>query len=132
MDLQGEKIAILATNGFEQSELKVPCDRLKGTGAMVEIVSLASGEIKGWDKKDRGRPVKVDKTIEPKTLKFIKDIFDAKKDEESTRPTATSSVRSAVRGVVGLRLSTHALQRCVVSHGAIGVVVDLGRGGIAS
>jgi protease I len=104
MDLNGKKIAILATNGFEQSELEVPRDRLKKAGATVDVVSLAAGEIKGWDKKDWGRPVKVDKTldqisasdydalvlpggqinpdllrVEPKALKFIKDIFDAKK-----------------------------------------------------
>src|SRR6201995_2183269 len=104
MQLKDKKIAILATNGFEQSELEVPRDRLKAAGATVEIVSLQSGEIKGWDKKDWGRPVKVDKTldqaqaadydavvlpggqinpdllrVEPKALKFIKDIFDAKK-----------------------------------------------------
>lgn len=104
MDLSGKKIAILATNGFEQSELEVPRDRLKAAGATVEIVSPAAGEIKGWDVKDWGRPVKVDKTldeaspsdydalvlpggqinpdllrVEPKALKFIKDIFDAKK-----------------------------------------------------
>src|ERR1700733_14896773 len=104
MDLQGKKIAILATNGFEQAELEVPRDRLKKAGATVEVISLTAGEIKGWDKKDWGRPVKVDKIldqvsasefdavvlpggqinpdllrIEPKALKFIKDIFDAKK-----------------------------------------------------
>jgi len=104
MELSGKKIAILATNGFEQSELEVPRDRLKKAGATVEIVSLAAGEIKGWDKKDWGRSVKVDKTlnqasandydaivlpggqinpdllrVEPKALKFIKDIFNAKK-----------------------------------------------------
>jgi deglycase len=104
MDLNGKKIAILATNGFEQAELEVPRDRLKKAGATVDVVSLAAGEIKGWDKKDWGRPVKVDKTldqaaasdydavvlpggqinpdllrVEPKALKFIKDIFDAKK-----------------------------------------------------
>src|ERR1700755_2858255 len=104
MSLSGKKIAILATNGFEQSELEVPRDRLKAAGAPVEIVSLAAGEIKGWDKKDWGRPVRVDKTldevsasdydavvlpggqinpdllrVEPQALKFIKDIFDAKK-----------------------------------------------------
>ena len=68
------------------------------------MVSLASGEIKGWDKKDWGRRVKVDKTldqakasdydaivlprghinpdllrVEPTALNFIKEIFDAKK-----------------------------------------------------
>src|SRR3954447_362502 len=104
MDLQGKKVAILATHGFEQSELEGPRDRLKKAGATVEIVSPASGEIRGWDKRDWGRPVKVDKTldqvaaaeydavvlpggqinpdllrVEPKALKFIKDVFDAKK-----------------------------------------------------
>lgn len=104
MDLDGKTIAILATNGFEQSELEVPRDRLKAAGAKVDIVSIKSGEIKGWDKKDWGRPVKVDRTldeaeasdydalvlpggqmnpdllrVEPKALKFIKDVFAAKK-----------------------------------------------------
>ena len=104
MDLTGKKIAILATNGFEQAELEVPQERLKKAGATVDVVSPAAGEIKGWNKKDWGRPVKVDKTldeasaadydaivlpggqinpdllrVEPKALKFIKDIFDAKK-----------------------------------------------------
>jgi len=102
--INGKKIAILATNGFEQAELEVPRDRLKQAGATVEVISLAPGEIKGWDQKDWGRPVKVDKTldqasasdydaivlpggqinpdllrIEPKALQSIKDIFDAKK-----------------------------------------------------
>jgi len=49
---------------FEQSELEVPRDRLKKAGATVDVVSLATGEIKGWDKKDWGRPVKVDKTLD--------------------------------------------------------------------
>src|SRR5260370_19117327 len=64
MVLNGKKIAILATHGFEQSELEVPRDRLKKAGATVDVVSLAAGEIRGWDKKDWGRPVKVDKTLD--------------------------------------------------------------------
>src|SRR4051794_9238309 len=64
MQLQNKKIAILATHGFEQSELEVPRDKLKGAGATVEIISLEPGEIKGWDQKDWGRPVKVDKTLD--------------------------------------------------------------------
>src|ERR1700742_3901028 len=104
MDLKDKKIAILATDGFEQAELEVPRDRLKKAGATVDIVSLASGEIKGWDKKDWGRPVKVDKIldqvsandydalvlpggqinpdllrVEEKALAFISDIFNQKK-----------------------------------------------------
>jgi protease I len=61
--LDGKRILILATNGFEQSELEVPRDKLKAAGAHVEVVSPEKGEIKGWDKKDWGRPVKVDKTL---------------------------------------------------------------------
>lgn len=62
-NIAGKKILILATNGFEQSELEVPRDRLKAAGATVEIVSPEAGEIKGWDKKDWGRAVKVDKAL---------------------------------------------------------------------
>lgn len=62
-ELNGKRILILATNGFEQSELEVPRDRLKAAGAEVHVVSPEKGEIKGWDKKDWGRPVKVDKAL---------------------------------------------------------------------
>jgi protease I len=104
MTISGKKVAILAANGFEQSELEIPRDRLKAAGAAVDIVSLKAGEIKGWDKKDWGRSVKVDKTldevssadydaivlpggqinpdllrVEPKALAFIKEIFEQKK-----------------------------------------------------
>ena len=50
--LSGKKVAILATHGFEQSELEVPRDRLKENGATVDIVSPEAGEIRGWELKD--------------------------------------------------------------------------------
>lgn len=62
-ELSGKRILILATNGFEQSELEVPRDRLKAAGAEVHVVSPEQGEIKGWDQKDWGRAVKVDKAL---------------------------------------------------------------------
>lgn len=61
--LDSKRILILATNGFEQSELEIPRDRLKAAGAQVDIVSPEQGEIKGWDKTDWGRAVKVDKPL---------------------------------------------------------------------
>jgi protease I len=64
MNLSGKKIAILATNGFEQSELEVPRDRLKQAGATVHVVSPEKGEIRGWDKKDWGRPASVDRALD--------------------------------------------------------------------
>ena len=60
----GKKVLILAAHGFEQSELEVPRDRLKTAGAEVTIASPETGEIRGWDKKDWGRPVKVDKSLD--------------------------------------------------------------------
>ena len=67
-ELNGKRILILATNGFEQSELEVPRDRLKAAGAEVHVVApkdgVKGGEIKGWDGEDWGSPVKVDKTLD--------------------------------------------------------------------
>jgi protease I len=57
------RILIIATNGFEQSELEVPRDRLRAVGAKVEVASLDGRAIKGWDKKDWGRSVDVDLRI---------------------------------------------------------------------
>jgi protease I len=59
-DIRNAKVAILATNGFEQSELEVPQRKLKEAGATVTVVSPESGEIRGWNHKDWGNPVKVD------------------------------------------------------------------------
>lgn len=62
--LSGKRIAILATNGFEQSELEVPLRQLREAGATVEVVSPESGEIKGWDQDDWGDSVPVDTALE--------------------------------------------------------------------
>lgn len=62
-DISGKRIAILATHGFEQSELEVPLKKLREAGATVDVVSLEAGEIRGWDKKDWGSPVPVDRTL---------------------------------------------------------------------
>ncbi len=102
--LDGKRILILATHGFEQSELEVPRDQLKEAGATVDVASPEKGEIKGWDKKDWGRPVKVDKPLsgtkaddydaivlpggqmnpdtlraEPEAVKLVKDFYNSGK-----------------------------------------------------
>jgi len=59
-DLSGRKIAILATDGFEQSELTRPQRALKDAGATVHVVSPKSGAIRGWNEKDWGDEVAVD------------------------------------------------------------------------
>jgi protease I len=62
--LQGRRIAILATDGFEQSELLEPKRALEQAGALVKIVSPRDGEIKAWNKTDWGESVRVDSSLE--------------------------------------------------------------------
>jgi protease I len=62
--LQGKTIAILATDGFEQSELTKPKKALEEAGAKTHVVSPNPRKIKGWDKKDWGEEVSVDVTLE--------------------------------------------------------------------
>lgn len=62
-ELQGKRIAILATDGFEQSELIEPRKDLEQAGARIEVLSLKEGEIKGWNHTDWGETVKVDRLV---------------------------------------------------------------------
>jgi protease I len=62
--LKGKRIAILATNGFEQSELEGPKKALEAAGARAEVVSLNQGSIRGWHHTDWGNSVPVDVTID--------------------------------------------------------------------
>lgn len=62
--LEGVKVAILATDGFEQSELFDPKKALENAGAEVKIVSLEKGEIKGWNEKNWGETIAVDLTVD--------------------------------------------------------------------
>jgi protease I len=57
------RIAILATHGYERSELREPLERLREKGATVDVVSLEKGEIRSWDKSDWGDSVPVDKPL---------------------------------------------------------------------
>jgi protease I len=76
-DIHQARILIMATDGFEQSELEVPKQRLQEAGAKVTVAAPKSREtpkeIKGWDQTDWGRPVPVDEDIET----VDPDAFDA-------------------------------------------------------
>ena len=62
--IKGKKVAILATDGFEQVELTEPRKALDQAGAQSQVVSLKSGEIRGWKFTDWGDTVKVDVPLE--------------------------------------------------------------------
>ena len=63
-DLSNKKVAILATDGFEEPELKQPFEALKEQKAKVDIVALKSGTIKAWNRGEWSSEYPVDKTID--------------------------------------------------------------------
>jgi protease I len=91
--LIGVRVAILATDGFEQSELMEPRKALDEAGARTEVISLKSGEIKGWNHKEWGDTVAVDKTV---------DSVDAKSYEALLLP-------GGVMNPDNLRMNAHAV-----------------------
>ncbi len=103
-NLSGKTVAILATDGFEQAELLEPRRALTAAGATVDIVSLKTGPIRGFDHLDPGQLVEATKAlseveassydalmlpggannpdrlrIEPAVRSFVKAFFDADK-----------------------------------------------------
>lgn len=94
------KIAILATDGYEKSELFEPKRQLEAAGARVVVVSPERGSIRSWDEKDWGESVDVDLSLDeakvenfdalvlpggqinpdllrldPKAVRFVRDFF---------------------------------------------------------
>jgi protease I len=62
--LDGQKIAVLATDGFEEVELTDPVEALRREGAQVEVVSTKGGKIQGYRHHDKGGEVEVDVTLD--------------------------------------------------------------------
>ena len=57
------KVLIMASDGFEQSELFVPLEKLKDNGHQVEVAAPEVGDITAWDKDDWGKTIQADKAI---------------------------------------------------------------------
>jgi len=63
-----KRIAILATNGFEESELKSPREAMEKEGFKVDIVSEEAGQIKSWANGNWSKSYQVDKTLDQVTF----------------------------------------------------------------
>jgi protease I len=62
--LDGLRVAVLATDGFEQSELEKPVEALKAAGARVEVIAPKSGMIQGMEHHEKGRSAPVDRELD--------------------------------------------------------------------
>jgi protease I len=103
-DLNGTRVAILITDGFEQVEMTEPCKALDQAGAQTRIVSPKSGKVRGWNHTEWGEEFPVDLALDqarpddfdalllpggvmnpdrlrmqPKAVAFTKAFFDAGK-----------------------------------------------------
>ena len=63
-DLQGKRVAVLATDGFEQSELMVPVEALQESGVQVDVISPNGESIRGWKEEDWGQIIKADLSLD--------------------------------------------------------------------
>jgi protease I len=59
-NLKGKRVAILATNGFEESELFEPKRALEKEGAKVYVVSPETQKIRSWKDGNWGKEIDVD------------------------------------------------------------------------
>jgi protease I len=102
--LDGKKVAILVTDGFEQVEMTEPRRALDEAGAETVLVSPKDGRVKGWRHTDWGDEFPVDRPLasaraddfdalllpggvmnpdhlrqDPQAVSFVRDFFEAKK-----------------------------------------------------
>src|SRR3954454_6374683 len=63
-NLQGKKIAILATDAFEQVEMTEPRKALEEAGATTELLAPKPGRIQGFNHFDKGDTFEVDRLVE--------------------------------------------------------------------
>ena len=149
-----KKIAILATNGFEESELSSPKEAMEKEGFEVHIISPEAGKIKAWNKTDWSKEYPVDKTVKEVSakdynalvlpggvmnpdhlrtnedaLKFVRDFFEHKKPVAAICHASWTLISA---GVVRGRTMTsyHSIKDDLINAGANWVdkevVVDQG------
>jgi protease I len=63
-DLQGKRVAVLAADGFEQSELMVPIDALESCGARIDVITPEGEAIRGWEEEDWGQTISADVALD--------------------------------------------------------------------
>jgi protease I len=103
-ELQGLRVAILVTDGFEQVEMTEPREALQQAGAETHLISPKSGEVQGMNHDRPGDKFAVDKTLDsvsakdydalvqpggvanpdrlrmiPKAVQFVKDFHEQNK-----------------------------------------------------
>lgn len=124
MNDKSRRIAILATDGFEQSELMQPRIALEGEGFTVQVVSPDGAEIRGWKQKQWGDTVAVDvKLADARPEDFVALVLPGgviNPDRLRTLPEAVEFVRAFDRAGKPLAAICHGPWMLVESGAAKG------------
>ncbi len=73
--LENKKVAILATDGFEEIEFTEPRKALEDAGATTHLIAPHDGTIKAWDQDDWGKEYEVDVTLDEAVAEDYDDIM---------------------------------------------------------
>jgi protease I len=96
--LEGTRVAILVTEGFEQSELTEPMAALEEAGAETAIVSPEEDEVRAWKHFDAGDPFPVDVPLDRARAEEFDALLlpggVANPDQLRTNPKAVAFVRA--------------------------------------
>lgn len=153
-ELKNKRVAILATDGYEEVELTSPKEALEQAGAKVDVIAPKSGSIKAWKNGDWSGSVTVDHTVaeadpndydalvlpggvinpdklrrEEKAVAFVRAFFEAKKPVAAICHGPQMLIEADV--VRGRRMTSfHSVRTDLKNAGAIWVdeevVVDRG------
>jgi protease I len=118
------KVAVLATDGFEQAELIEPIKALKAASADVAVIAPRSGQIQGMNRHEKGEKVTADHDL----ASVSADRFDAlvlpggvaNPDELRTIPEAVAFVKNFVQANKPIAAICHGSWMLIEAHGIRG------------
>ena len=111
--LNGKRVAILVTEGFEQVELTGPQEALEKAGATAQIVSAKNGEVTGWNHTTPASKFHVDKTFDDLDMNDYDAVLlpggvvnsDTIRTDESAQKLVRDAGEQADRGDLSRRLA---------------------------
>lgn len=124
MAINNLRIAIIAVDGFEESELIEPRKALVEAGAQVDVISARPGEIQGFQHFDKTGKVKVDRTLdeahpdEYDALVLPGGAFNA--DNARAHPKIRSFIREIDRATKPMAVICHAAWELISAEVARG------------
>jgi protease I len=98
-ELENIRVAIIALDGFEESELTEPRKALQAAGAKIDVISAAGGEIQGYTHHEKSGKVRVDKTLDQVSPEDYDALMLPGGALNADAARANPEVRAFIRGI---------------------------------